>query len=500
MSGDVDMVKDGKQHIKSLSDGRELYLDGKLVNDHVNHPAFSESVKSVGRLYDFQANPQNLDLMTFESPKTGKRVNRAWQLPKNLPELIQRRRALEAWAELSCGFLGRSPDHVGSALSGMYMGLEVFKKSGDRYAQSLSDYYEYARDNDIYLTYVIINPQADKSKSAGEQAESLVASIVDEDSQGITIKGAKMLGTGCPMANEVFISSIQPLKTGEENLAFSAAIPLSTKGVKMLSRKSYESSSVSRFDNPLSSQFDENDAVLYFDEVKIPWDRVFVNKNVEMTSAQWHQTPAHVYQNYQCQIRFMVKMRFLLGMARKIAETNGIIGFPPVVEILGQMAAEVSMVEGLVEAMEASGTQRGEYFVPNPQRLYAANVLTQQLYPKFIQSIRELSGGGMIMVPSSVQDFSNEEILGIINKTQQSPTTNSEGRVKLFKLAWDAVGSEFGSRHLQYEMFYSGANMVTRGHSYRNYNWQRALGMVDQFMASYDLPKVEKPAILRSAA
>jgi 4-hydroxyphenylacetate 3-monooxygenase len=196
----------------------------------------------------------------------------------------------------------------------------------------------------------------------------------------------------------------------------------------------------------------------------------------------------------------MVKMRYLLVIAIKIAETNGIIGFPPVVEILGQMAAEVSMVEGLVEAMEVSGTQRGEYYVPNPQRLYAANVLTQQLYPKFIQSIRELSGGGMIMVPSSVQDFSNEEILGIINKTQQSPTANSEGRVKLFKLAWDAVGSEFGSRHLQYEMFYSGANMVTRGHSYRNYNWQRALGMVDQFMASYDLPKVEKPAILRSAA
>lgn len=494
------MVKDGKQHIKSLSDGRAMYLDGKLIKDHVNHPAYAESVKSVGRLYDFQADPKNLDLMTFESPKTGKRVSRTWQLPKSLPELIQRRKALEAWAELSCGYLGRSPDHVGSALSGMYMGMEVFKKSGDKYAQALSDYYEYARDNDVYLTYVIINPQADKSKSAGEQAESLVASIVDEDSQGITIKGAKMLGTGCPMANEVFVSSIQPLRPGEENLAFSAAIPLSTKGVKMLSRKSYESASVSIFDNPLSSRFDENDAVLYFDEVKIPWERVFVNKNVEMASAQWHQTPAHVYQNYQCQVRFMVKMRFLLGIARKIAETNGIIGFPPVVEILGQMAAEVSMVEGLVEAMEGSGSQRGEYFVPNPQRLYAANVLTQQLYPKFVQSIRELSGGGMIMVPSSVNDFSNEEILGMINKTQQSPASNSEGRVKLFKLAWDAIGSEFGSRHLQYEMFYSGANMVTRGHSYRNYNWQRALGMVDQFMSGYDLPKVEQPIVLMPAA
>ena len=72
------MVKDGKQHIKSLSDGRAMYLDGKLIKNHVNHPAYAESIKSVGRLYDFQADPKNLDLMTFESPKTGKRVSRSY--------------------------------------------------------------------------------------------------------------------------------------------------------------------------------------------------------------------------------------------------------------------------------------------------------------------------------------------------------------------------------------------------------------------------------------
>lgn len=495
------MVKDGNKHIQSLKDGRQIYLDGKLVKEHTNHIAFRNSVASIAGLFDYQADPKNTEKMTFVSPKTGKRVNRMWQLPKSLPELIERRTALESWAELSNGFLGRSPDHVGSALSGMYMGLDIFKKSGDNFAGALSNYYEYARDNDLYLTYVIINPQADKAKDPGAQAENLIASIVDENSEGITIKGAKMLGTGCPMANEVFISSIQPLKPGDENLAFSAAIPLNTKGVKMLSRKSYEQFSLSSFDNPLSSRFDENDAVLCFDEVKIPWERVFVFRDVQMMSAQWHATSAHVYQNYQCQVRFMVKMRFLLGIARRIAETNGIIGFPAVVETLGQMAAEVSMVEGLVDAMEVGGQQKGEYFVPSSSRLYAANVLTQQLYPKFISSIRELSGGGMIMVPSSAQDFSNAEILSMINQTQKSPVTDSYGRVKLFKLAWDAIGSEFGSRHLQYEMFYSGANMVTRGHSYRNYNWQRALGMVDQFMSSYDLPKEkEVPAVLMSAA
>jgi len=486
------VVKDGNQHIASIKDQRQIFLNGEQVKNHITDPAFKESVASIAGLYDFQANPEHQDLMTFKSPTTGNNVNRAWQLPRNLQDLITRRKALEAWSELSCGFLGRSPDHVASAISGMYMGIDVFRKADERSANALADYYRYARDNDLYLSYVIINPQADKSKTAGNQSQNLIASIVDEDAQGITIHGAKMLGTGCTLANEVFISCIQPLRPGEESLAFSAAIPLATKGIKILSRKSYELSSVSTFDNPLSSRFDENDAVIYFDQVKIPWERVFVFKNVQMMSAQWHATPAHVYQNYQCQIRFMVKMRFLLGIARRIAETNGIIDFPPVVEILGQMSAEVSMVEGLVESMEVSGTQKGEYFVPSSTRLYASNVLTQQLYPKFVQSIRELSGGGLIMVPSSVNDFSHEEIANLISQTQKSPSTDSIGRVKLFKLAWDAIGSEFGSRHLQYEMFYSGANMVTRGHSYRNYNWQRSLDMVDQFMASYDSPDIEK--------
>jgi 4-hydroxyphenylacetate 3-monooxygenase len=266
---------------------------------------------------------------------------------------------------------------------------------------------------------------------------------------------------------------------------------LNTKGVKLLSRKSFEAAAVSTFDNPLSSAYDENDSVLYFESVKVPWSRVFVHNDVRMASAQWHAAPTHVYQNYQCQIRLMVKLRFLLGVASKIAEMNGIIAIPAVREILGQMAAEASMVEAMVESMEVSGGHYGRYFVPDGRRLYSAMVLTQQLYPKFTHQLRELAGGGMIMLPSSANDFANPEIAGYIARTQHSPVTDSLGRVKLFKLAWDAVGSEFGSRHQQYEMFYAGANMVTRGHAFRTCDWERATGMVDSFMSSYDLRGVK---------
>jgi 4-hydroxyphenylacetate 3-monooxygenase len=481
------MIKDGKQHLASLRDGREVYIDGQRVADHVDHPAFRNAIRSAATLYDYQARPENAERMTFESPTSGHRVNRMWQLPTSHAELVERRRALESWAEQTCGFLGRSPDHVASCLGGMVMGLDVFERYDTKRAKALSDYYQYARDKDLYLTYVIVNPQADRGKDAGEQSEDLVAAVVDEDAEGITIKGAKMLGTASPMANEVFIGSIQPLKQGEERLSFTACVPLKAKGVKMFSRKSFEQWSVSKFDNPLASRLDENDAVLYFDEVKIPWERVFVHNNVQMAHAQWHVAPTHVFQNYQCQVRFMVKSRFLLGLARKIAEVNGVIKFPQVQESLGQIAAEVAMVEGMLHGMEVAGTHYGKYFIPNRKMLYSAMVLTQQLYPKLLTQIRDLAGGGMIMVPSSFKDFGSPDVAPYIEKTQRSPVTDHVGRVKLFKLAWDAVGSEFGSRHLQYEMFYAGANIVTRGHAFRSYDWDRALGQVDAFMSGYDL-------------
>lgn len=482
------MPKDGERHLQSIRDGRDIRLCGKRVLDATVHPAFRNSCRAAGGLYDFQCRAENLGLMTFVSPDTGERVNRAWQLPTSYAQLVERRAALEAWAGTHFGFFGRSPDHVASAISGMYMGIEIFESYDPKRAGALRDYYRYVRDNDLYLAYVIINPQADRSKPAhAQQDEFLTAGVVDQDAQGITVRGAKMLATGAVMANEILVTCMQPLQAGDEKYAICFAIPINAKGLRLLSRKSYEGAAVSRFDNPLSSQFDENDAIVYFEDVRVPWDRVFINQNIEMTARQFHATPAHVYQNYQCQIRLVVKLRFLAGVAKRIAEVNGIVSFPQVRDALGQIAANVGMVEGLLHGMEARGRMAGPYFVPDRHLLYAAQVLTQQLYPQLITAIRDLAGGGMIMLPSSIADFAEPDVARLIHKTQRSPFCGTEDRVKFFKLAWDAVGSEFASRHTQYEMFYAGASFVTKGHSFRTFDWDHATGMVDALMRSYDL-------------
>ena len=192
--------------------------------------------------------------------------------------------------------------------------------------------------------------------------------------------------------------------------------------------------------------------------------------------------------NLKCIVRLMVKLRFLLGLGHKVAEVNGILNCPQTRETRGLLAAKASTIEALVIAMETKGEDFHGPWVPDRALLCAAQVVAQTTYPEFIDAIRGLAGGGLIMVPSSARDFDGGEIEHLINAARRSPVTDSEGRVKLMKLVWDAVGSEFGSRHLQYEMFYSGAPFVTRGNSYRFHDWSGPQAMLDGLMDSYALP------------
>ena len=326
---------------------------------------------------------------------------------------------------------------------------------GEARAKALLDYFEYVSGNDLYLSYVIINPQADRGKAWGEQQQDLVARLVDEDSAGITVRGAKMLGTATILANELLVANLQPLKPGEEDLAISFAVPVATPGLKILSRKSFEAAAVSAADNPLSSRFDENDAVIWFEDVKVPWERVFVYRDTDMCRAQFHDTLGHTFQNYQAQIRLMAKTKFLVGVARRLAETIGTADMPPVREVLGRLAAQAAMVEGMVWGMEAKGHVENGYFVPDKHLMYAAQVLTQELYPRLIETIRGLSGGALIMLPSSERDWANPELAAIIEKTQVSAGVSPRQRVDRDRLgdarleegdADDRAGAEFRSR------------------------------------------------------
>jgi 4-hydroxyphenylacetate 3-monooxygenase len=487
-------LRSGAQYIGDLSGGgRRVFIDGAEVEDVTKHNAFRAAARSVASLFDISSTPENRDLMTFPSPHTGEPVNRIWQMPRSKEDLAARRIAITRWSDATLGLMGRSPDHVAGFYVGFNAAPEVFARGGDRYADNVTRFYQFLRDYDLYATYTIVPPQIDRSKPAHQQdPPDLYAGVVEERDDGIVVRGGQMLGTGAALADFVHLSTIHPMRPGDENYAISVAIPCNAPGVKIYSRRSYAQAANSTYDYPLASRFDETDSLLVFDNVFVPWERVFVYKNLEIARAQWFETPAHIFGNNQAQIRFSSKLAFMVGLMKQIAEMNGTGTLPPVQGMIAQLATYAAMQEGLVYAQEARATANANgYFVPAAQEHYANMNLQSEIYPKMLDIMRELCGGGLIQLPSSVEDFKNPEISADISRYVQSPGYPAEQRVKLLKLAWDIIGSEFAGRHQQYEKFYAGAPFIVKTHMYRSYDFDRAERLVTEALDGYDVDGVK---------
>lgn len=478
------MVRNGKQYVESLKDNRRIYINGEAVEDVTTHPAFSGITQSFAKLYDLAADPKNDMTYTTEDGTT---ANKVFMIPRSREDLAVRRRAITQWAEATCGFAGRSPDHVAGFLAGFASYPEVFGE----YKQNVLDFYKYARDEDLFVTYVIIPPQVDRSKAAHEQEEKyLPVGVLEEREDGIIVRGSQMLGTSSAVSNYLFVSCITPLRPGDEDYAISFVVPMNASGLKLYPRPSYAMGKESVYDYPLSTQFDESDSLMVFDDVFIPWKHVFVYKNIEATRDQFHKTPAHVLGNNQAQIRLCTKVKFLIGIARKITQVGGTDKFPQVQERLGELASLAATVEGMLLASEyectldVNGTAR-----PHQRYLYGIVGMQDKIYANVISILRELVGGGVLQMPSSYHEMVNPETKDDIRQYIRATGVDSETRIQLYRLAWDVIGSEFAGRHQQYEMFYNGAPFVVRGHAFRNYGYQEPLALVEQFLSSYSLPK-----------
>lgn len=454
------MTRTGEEYLDSLRDGREVWINGGRVTDVTEHPAFRNTARSIAQLYDMTHDERFRDVLTYET-ENGARASRGYQIPYSYEDLVARRKAIKTWSEANFGFLGRSPDYMASSMAGFATAPEVFARNGADRAENLMNHYRFMRDNDLYQSHTIVNPQIDRTKSASEQEEPfLYLGIVDEKDDGIIVRGAKMVGTAALFGDEIMVGTIEPLGKDDQDYAIAFSVPFNSAGVKVVSRRSYEQSATSIYDNPLSSRFDENDSLMIFDDVFVPWERVFVHRDVDLCYKQWWDTPAFIHYVHHGATRFWTKLEFLTGLAILIAKANNTYKLPPVQAQLGRMMSWVNVSKSIVLAAEANYEvfPNGSGAVhPNREICFSQRVYAPEVYPKVLAELKELAGGGLIQLPSSYADLLNADIGPLIKRYVRSPGCDSESRIKLFKMAWDAVGSEFAGRHDQYERFYHGA-------------------------------------------
>lgn len=471
-------MRTGSEYIESIrADGRTVICDGETVKDVTTHPAFRGAVQSIARLYDLAAAPAQRERMSFALPDSGKRALRCYQIPRSIADLATRRAMIEVWAEATYGLMGRTPDHVASFLAGFAAKPKLF---GD-YGGNVTRFHRYAAETHRYISYAIVPPQIDRSKPAHKQSDpTLHAGVVTERDDGIVLKGAQQLATGAVLSDYLYLSCIHPLQPGDEAYAIGVMIPINAPGLKIYARRSFARNVESSFDYPLSSRFDETDALIVLDDVLVPWENVFIYRNIEICRDQWWKTPSHVYGNCQAQIRYATKLRFLLGLAKRLNEMTGVDALPAVQIEMGELAALATIIESMVHAQETMGTIDADGTVwPSRAALYAVMALQSELNPRMIDIVRELAGGSMIMLPSSYKDYADPAIAADLERYVASPGTTSRERVALMKMAWDLIGTEFAGRHQQYEKFYGGASFLVKQNMYRSYDFASAKRLVD---------------------
>ncbi len=476
------MLKTGAEHLESLRDGRAVYIGAERVDDVTRHPAFRNGARSMAAIYDLKrAEPR------FSFEEGGEKYSAYFLKAKSKQDLEKRTALHRAIADMSHGLLGRSPDHVSSFVTGMAMNAPVF----GRFAENLERYYEHMRRNDVYGVYAVVPPQAARNPEFYVKQNLPVPTlrVVREDDDGVVISGMKMLATGAVFANEIWIGNLIPLAPDQLPEAITCAVPVNAEGLTLWSRKPFERHAPHEFDNPLAWRFDETDSMVMCDRVKVPWERVFVHMDAVLARDIYIKTPGHCYGNHQSNVRFHSKMKLVVGLASRIAQASGASEIPAVREVLGRFAALEATLGGMIagQIQDAEAWPAG-YMTFNRRYMYAALNWCTESHSQIIDALRELCGGGVFQMPADITVMHDPQLKAQFEAYWQTPQLGALERMKLYKLAWDLVGSEFAGRHLQYEKFYAGASFIIRNHNFREAPWASFDKVVADLMGSYDVP------------
>ena len=445
-----------------------IWYAGEPVKDVTTHPALRGGVHTLASLYDLQW--EHAEVTLYDSPTTGHRVARSFMMPRTHEELASISRAMKVWEDYTHGMMGRVPDYISRAMTGYAAGAPFLAEADPRFGANAIRYYEYLRENDLCLTHTLIPPQANRAASLAKQADPfLAARIKEETDAGIVIRGCRMLAT-LPISDEIMVFPSTVLRATEEDApyAFGFSIPNDTAGLRFICRESVDYGR-SHFDHPLGSRFEEMDAVVVFDDVFVPWDNVFLYRDVARCNQAYARTGAVVHMTHQVVVKNIAKCEFMLGLASLLVNAIGAEIFQHIQEKLAELWVNLTVMKALLRTAEVDAAL-DEWGVMRPawDPLDAARNLFPRLYPRMVEIIQQIGASGLVAMPTE-RDLKGP-LAEDIKHYYQAARAEAFDRIPLFRLAWDASLSAFGSRQVLYERFFFGdpvrmAGALVTGHN-----------------------------------
>jgi len=447
-----------------------IWYQGEAVPDVTTHAALRGGVASLAALYDLQW--EQAQTCLFDSPSSGRKVARSFMMPRTQAELRAISAAMKVWEDYTHGMMGRVPDYLNRAVTGYAAGAAFLGEADARFGHNAVRYHEYLRENDLCLTHTLIPPQANRAVGAARQADPFLAARVKEETDaGIVIRGCRMLAT-LPISDELMVFPSTLLKSAEEDApyAFGLCIPNDTAGLRFICRESVDYGR-SHFDHPLGSRFEEMDAVVVFDDVFVPWENVFLYRDVARCNQAYARTGAVVHMTHQVVVKNIAKTEFLLGLASLLVSSIGAEIFQHIQEKLAEIWINLETMRAFLRASEADAAL-DEWGVMRPawDPLDAARNLYPRLYPRMVEIIQQIGASGLVAMPTE-RDLRGA-LVEDIRKYYQAARAEAFDRIPLFRLAWDASLSAFASRQVLYERFFFGDPVRMAGALVQSHNAQ----------------------------
>ena len=452
-------VRSGSDYLESLRNSpREVWISGELITDVTKNIALAPMANTIASLFDMQLDPAYSDILTTKLASGDAKIGTSYLIPYSYEDIVKRRKATRIWTEKTFGMVSRTPDYTNSGLMGLAQGRQFLDNIDPVFGSNLQKYFEYARANELFLAQATVSPPNDRSKASFEQADPTVhLHIVRERSDGLVISGAKMLATLGPLADEIMVFDTHIARQGDERYSMAFAIPTGANGISQICRTPFENTQSP--ERPLSSRFDEIDSLVIFENVIVPWDRVFyyhkegrpVPRGPLFQNSDWFSHTAH-----QTAIRLLVKMELLAGIVIALAQSVRSDQFTNVQLMISECLQFIEIIRACLARSEVEceiGPGGGMRPLAAPLQLIRTKM--PDYYPRIVEIIQTIGAGALLMLPSS------KDTDGSIQATVAKFFAGADGvtaktRIALLRLAWDISGDAFGTRQLQYERYFAG--------------------------------------------
>ncbi|MBT6272596.1 MAG: 4-hydroxyphenylacetate 3-monooxygenase, oxygenase component [Chromatiales bacterium] len=475
-------IRSGSQYLEGLRDGRDVWMQGERINDVTEYPGLSRGAHTLASFMDRQFDPKLQDKLTYMC--RGKRVAMSFLIPENPQHIRQRGDAYYEWATWSNGMFGRTPDYKNASLMAFAAARKFLAEGRPEFAENMWRYYEFVRNHDKVLTHTLVNPTYNYAQAQdGRYSEKVALQIVKETDAGIIVNGARLLATLGPFADEIEVFPSTLLKGSPDNLpfAFAFAIPIATPGLRLICRDTYDHGK-SNFDAPLASRFEEMDAVVVFDNVLVPWERVFMYREPMLCNRAFAETNAVVHMMHQVVCGKLAKAEFMVGLLCAMAKVTG---KDKDMGVKGQIAEIMLMAESVrafrfsAEA-QAHPDQYGT-FMPLRRPIDTSRNLFPKMYPRMLEAVQLLGSSSLMATPCEA-DFSNA-LADDVAQYLQTVNSQSHERVALFRLAHDVAVSGFGNRQALYERFFFGPPALLAASYFDLYDKDTVMDRVTSLLA-----------------